>query len=86
MFGKVFGGFVLGEAYVVAHTTALLIPGVVQTRLKSMEDSSFLLPVDLGSILTLEGNVVYAKDGDVLVRVAAIVTNPPSRLSLADCS
>ena len=79
--GKIFGGFVMNEAYGLAFSTAMVASGSMRPRFKSLEDSSFVKPVELGNILSLDANVIYSKGTEMLVRVCADVIEPQSGLS-----
>lgn len=56
--GNIFGGFLMRQAFELAHVTCGLFTGVMPTFL-SMDDVSFLRPVHIGSVLALESQVVY---------------------------
>ena len=79
--GKIFGGFVMNEAYGLAFLTSMVASGSMRPRFKSLEDSSFVKPVELGNILSLDANVIYSKGTEMLVRVCADVIEPQSGLS-----
>lgn len=72
--GNIFGGYLLREAYELAHGTGLQF--VHKLQFLSLDDTIFQKPVTVGSLLHLESEIVYSEDDKFLIRVQADVTSP----------
>ncbi|PRP81190.1 hypothetical protein PROFUN_02024 [Planoprotostelium fungivorum] len=72
---KIFGGYLMRSGFELAFSTAYLF---CKTRpsFEAMDDTTFHRPVEIGSILCLKAQVVYSKEGHVMVQVRAHVTDP----------
>ena len=82
--GRVFGGFLLRRGFELAYSSAYLFAGAAP-KFVSCERVDFLLPVEVGSLLSLKSTVVHAcTSGDmprIYVEVVASVMKPESRES-----
>ncbi|GIL57596.1 hypothetical protein Vafri_12790 [Volvox africanus] len=75
VFDVIFGGHLLRLAYEHAFSTAALHAGEYCDPL-SMDDVAFLMPVPIGTLLRLTGQVVYAEGPVVRVHVRATKLEP----------
>ncbi|EFA78510.1 RNA-binding region RNP-1 domain-containing protein [Heterostelium album PN500] len=82
MHGNIFGGYLMRKGFEIAFTTAFLQFNESIPTFFGMDDITFVLPVDIGNILTLDATVVYTESVDrltyVQVEVVAHVSNPVS--------
>jgi len=69
---KIFGGYLLRQAYEIAEITATLFSKDHPLFL-SLDDNAFIKPVEIGSILSLTSAVVYTTRNSCVVRVDAKV-------------
>ncbi|KAM9998504.1 hypothetical protein ACTFIY_008154 [Dictyostelium cf. discoideum] len=81
--GNIFGGYLLRKGFETAFTTCFMKFNSSLPRFCAMDDITFLLPVEIGDILTLESTIVYSQSIPNLpqnyyaqVEVLAYVTNP----------
>ncbi|KAN0040356.1 hypothetical protein ACTA71_012246 [Dictyostelium dimigraforme] len=81
--GNIFGGYLLRKGFETAFTTCFMKFNSSLPRFCAMDDITFLLPVEIGDILTLESTIVYSQPVPNLpqnyyaqVEVLAYVTNP----------
>ncbi|CAM1330726.1 ACOT9 (predicted) [Pycnogonum litorale] len=72
---KVFGGFLLMQAYEQAYATALVYCKR-RPYLTNVDDILFRKPVEIGSLLYLLSQVVYTDGANMQIRVHADVVNP----------
>lgn len=75
LYSKIFGGFLMRQAFELAWTNSCLF-SKTRPRLVAVDDIVFRRPVELGSLLFLSSQVVYTKSPDLQVRVHAEVVNP----------
>ncbi|GIL91009.1 hypothetical protein Vretifemale_18702 [Volvox reticuliferus] len=75
VFDVIFGGHLLRLAYEHAYSTAALHAGEYCDPI-SMDDVAFLMPVPIGTLLRLTGQVVYAEGPVVRVHVRAAKLEP----------
>jgi len=81
--GRVFGGFLMRQAFELAYSTAYKFAGV-QPRFVEIGEVTFLKPVEVGDLVTLTGTVMltYTKvRPQVHVEVIAAVLSPEQRSS-----
>jgi acyl-coenzyme A thioesterase 9 len=73
--GKIFGGYLLRQAYELAFSCATLF---LQTRpsFLSLDDNAFLKPVEVGTIVSFTAAIVYTGKSTMQVRVEVEVINP----------
>ncbi len=74
---KIFGGFLMKEAYEIAWNISYLFCKKMPNFL-SMDHMYFLKPVEIGSILSIQGTVVYTKENKLMVEVVNEVIHPNS--------
>lgn len=75
---KIFGGFLMKQAFELAFSTAYLFAGV-RPYFSALGDITFKYPVEIGSLLDLRAAVVYTEGNDIQVHVTARVHNPTER-------
>lgn len=94
MHGRIFGGFLLRRAFELAWATAYMFGGV-PPRIVSVDEVSFIVPVEVGALLQLSSRVLYTKSpgGGIIevlasghsnrihIDVKAFVTDPSNRTS-----
>ncbi|KAL9647360.1 hypothetical protein ABK040_011725 [Willaertia magna] len=76
--GKIFGGFLLREAYEIAFLTAYMFTKHKPTFL-SLNENSFLKPVEVGSVVDFTSMIVYTGERSLEIRVEVNVVDPPSQ-------
>lgn len=78
--GKIFGGFLMRNAFELAYTDTLLHTrgSKKEITFRTVSDISFKSPVEIGSVLQLQSQIVYAEDSCVHTRVEAVVVDPVS--------
>ncbi|GAM22806.1 hypothetical protein SAMD00019534_059810 [Acytostelium subglobosum LB1] len=80
MHGNIFGGYLMRKGFEIAFTTCFLQFNSSIPQFLGMDDITFLLPVDIGNILTLEATIVYTETVEdisyVQVEVFAYVSVP----------
>ncbi|KAL8588439.1 hypothetical protein ACOMHN_024541 [Nucella lapillus] len=74
IFNKIFGGFLMRQAFELAWATAVIFSHKVPS-VKVVDHISFLQPVDIGSILTISAQIVYTQGSLVEVKVHALAFN-----------
>ncbi len=72
---KIFGGFLMREAYELAWNISYLYCKKIPNFL-SMDHMYFIKPVEIGSILSIKGTVVFTKDNRLMVEVINEVITP----------
>lgn len=75
---KIFGGFLMKQAFELAFSTAYLFAGH-RPYFSALGDITFKYPVEIGSLLDLRAAVVYTEKNDVQVHVTARVHDPKER-------
>ncbi|KAG2385671.1 hypothetical protein C9374_003486 [Naegleria lovaniensis] len=75
--GKIFGGFLLREAYEIGFITAYMYTKHKPVFL-ALNENSFLKPVEVGSVVEFTSQIVYAGDKSLEIRVEVWVLDPPS--------
>lgn len=75
LYSKIFGGFLMRQAFELAWTNSCLF-SKTRPRLIGVDDIVFRRPVELGSLLFLSSQVVYTKGSDLQVKVHAEVVDP----------
>ncbi|KAF0972861.1 hypothetical protein FDP41_009110 [Naegleria fowleri] len=75
--GKIFGGFLLREAYEIGFITAYMYTKHRPVFL-ALNENSFLKPVEVGSVVEFTSQIVYAGDKSLEIRVEVWVLDPPS--------
>ncbi|KAF2071237.1 hypothetical protein CYY_007439 [Polysphondylium violaceum] len=58
--GNIFGGYLMRKGFEIAFSTCFLRFNKSIPKFVAMDDISFLNPVDIGNILTLESTIVYS--------------------------
>jgi len=73
----VFGGFLMKQAYETAWAIALLYSRDTKgPEFVAVDEVHFLCPVEIGSLVSFRGSVVFTGKTSVQVRVKAQVVNP----------
>ena len=82
--GKVFGGFLMRQAFEIAFATGWKLTGDLP-RFLAMDDVSFLAPVETGALLTFDARCTYAQGppSNVYSVSVAAKMSVPDRLSAA---
>jgi len=82
--GKVFGGFLMRQAFEIAFATGWKLTGDLP-RFLAMDDVSFLAPVETGALLTFDARCTYAQGppSNVYSVSVAAKMSVPNRLSAA---
>lgn len=75
LYNKVFGGFLMRNAFELAWATTYILSGR-RPKTYHTDDIWFRKPVELGSLLHYESQVVYTRDNFVQVNVNATVIKP----------
>ncbi|XP_013783614.1 acyl-coenzyme A thioesterase 9, mitochondrial-like isoform X1 [Limulus polyphemus] len=75
LYNKMFGGFLMRQAYELAWTLAY-VHSKTRPVIVNVDDIWFRQPVEIGSLLYLHAQIVYVKDRDMQVRVHASVKDP----------
>lgn len=75
LYNKVFGGFLMRNAFELAWATTYILSGR-RPKTYHTDDIWFRRPVELGSLLHYESQVVYTQDHFVQVNVNATVIKP----------
>lgn len=75
LYNKVFGGFLMRNAFELAWATTYILSGR-RPKTYHTDDIWFRKPVELGSLLHYESQVVYTQDNFVQVNVNATVIKP----------
>lgn len=75
LYNKVFGGFLMRNAFEVAWATVYVLSGR-RPKTYHTDDIWFRKPVELGSLLHYDSQVVYTQDNFVQVNVNATVIKP----------
>jgi len=78
--GRVFGGYLMRQAYELAWCTGLIFSGT-NPRFVEISEFSFHKPVPVGCLLRLKSRVVYTKDSLCVVEVLIKVVQPEQNLS-----
>ena len=76
--GKVFGGYLMRKAFEIAFACGWKFTGVLPKFL-ALDDVTFLLPVETGTLLTFEARVTYARghpNKTYSISVAAFMETP----------
>ncbi|KAK7074699.1 Acyl-coenzyme A thioesterase 9, mitochondrial [Halocaridina rubra] len=74
-FKKVFGGFIMRQAFELAWACAFTF-SKQRPRILHIDDIMFRRPVEIGSLLYLNSQVVYSKDNHVQISTKASVMDP----------
>ncbi|KAF2349945.1 HotDog domain [Trinorchestia longiramus] len=74
-FGKVFGGFIMRKAIELAWTSAYVHSGQ-RCDIQHIDDVIFTRPVEVGSLLYLNSQVVYTEDNHMQVSTKASMMDP----------
>ncbi|KYQ88581.1 hypothetical protein DLAC_11315 [Tieghemostelium lacteum] len=61
MNGNIFGGYLMRKGFEIAFTTCFTRFNKSLPKFYAMDDITFLLPVNIGDILTLESTIVYTQ-------------------------
>lgn len=69
--GKIFGGFLMREAFEIAWVAAITFFGVPNPAFVSVDDIQFVKPVNIGGIMEFVAAVVYSSDDKIVVQVNA---------------
>lgn len=87
MHGRIFGGFLLRQAFELAHSTAYLVAGT-RPRTEVIDKITFKQPVNVGDLMRFRSSVLHAcqdsqdlSKGIAYIQVEAIVTQPEKLLS-----
>jgi acyl-coenzyme A thioesterase 9 len=82
--GKVFGGFLMRQAFEIAFATGWKLTGDLP-RFLAMDDVTFLAPVETGALLTFDARCTYAQGppSNVYSVSVAAKMSVPDRLSAA---
>jgi acyl-coenzyme A thioesterase 9 len=78
LYDKVFGGYLMRQAYEHAYVSAILTCKVQKINFVSLDDISFLKPVNVGSILSFHSRIVYTTSTICQVYVEIRVVDPAS--------
>jgi len=76
VYNRIFGGFLMRNAYELAWSSACLYSKKIPPMCKVVDDILFLKPVDIGDILSLSSQIVYSKGSDIQIHVHAEVVKP----------
>lgn len=79
LYNKIFGGFLMRQAFEIAWANASLFIKSVP-RIKVVDNISFKRPVLIGSLLFLSSQVVFTENNLVQVRVHAQTVNPTTNV------
>ena len=79
LYNKIFGGFLMRQAYELAWTAASLYSQSVP-RINVVDNISFRRPVLIGSLLFLSSEVVFTQENLIQVRVHAQAVDPVTSL------
>jgi len=74
--GKIFGGYLMQQAFELAFCTAYKFNFCRNPIFRSVNDTHFLLPVEIGSFLQLFSKVIYTEGELVHVQITSSVLNP----------
>ncbi|CAG0887801.1 unnamed protein product [Darwinula stevensoni] len=74
-FGKIFGGFIMRQAFELAWANAYVVSRQAPT-IEFIDDIWFRRPVEVGSLLYMASQVVFTEGCHLQVRVSAEVMNP----------
>lgn len=74
-FNKIFGGFIMRQAFELAWANAFVF-SKERPRILFMDDISFEAPVEVGSLLYFNSQICYTQDHYIQVRVSAEVLDP----------
>ena len=74
---KIFGGFLMKEAYELAWNITYLYCKKMPNFL-SMDHMYFIKPVEIGSILSIKGTVIFTKENRLMVEIINEVITPHS--------
>ncbi|XP_014668069.1 PREDICTED: acyl-coenzyme A thioesterase 9, mitochondrial-like [Priapulus caudatus] len=77
LYGKIFGGYLMRQAFELAWTNAYLYCQSMPV-IKAVDDIVFREPVEIGSLLFLSSQIVYTVENSMQVKVHAEVVNPAS--------
>lgn len=75
LYDKIFGGFLMRQAFELAWTNACLYSKTTP-RISVVDDISFRKPVVIGSLLFLSSQVVYTEGNFIQVKVHAQTVDP----------
>ncbi|XP_055354073.1 acyl-coenzyme A thioesterase 9, mitochondrial-like [Paramacrobiotus metropolitanus] len=76
--GKIFGGFLMRNAFELAWSNAWLYGGS-RPNVLSVDDIKFKRPVEIGSLLMMSARLVFTEGADMQMRVHAEVIDPATR-------
>jgi acyl-coenzyme A thioesterase 9 len=79
IYGKMFGGYLMRQAFELALSNAVLFSEHLPSAL-SVADIDFQKPVEIGTLLFLSSQVVYTIDSFLQIKVHAEVVNPKKKL------
>ena len=74
--GKIFGGYLMCEAFELAWVSALCFFDGGTPSFKFVDDISFIHPVPCGAILEFNAAMIYAQDLHVVVQVDVFHLDP----------
>ena len=80
VFNKIFGGFIMRQAFELGWACAYVYAGKRVPRIKYMDDILFERPVEIGSLLHFNSQVAFTQDNFIQVRVGAEALDPNTRL------
>ncbi|KNC51633.1 uncharacterized protein AMSG_12079 [Thecamonas trahens ATCC 50062] len=81
---KIFGGYLVRQAFELAYTDALLACKGARPEFRTVSDISFIHPVEIGSVLQFKSLLVHTHEQSLQARVAAIVIDPSTGNKLDD--
>lgn len=81
LYNKIFGGFLMRQAYELAWANACLYSKTTP-RIQVVDDISFKKPVLIGSLLFLNSQIVYTEDNQMQIKVLAQAVNPKTNESV----
>jgi len=67
--GKIFGGFLMREAFDIAWIAAITFFGVNNPAFVSVDDIQFVKPVNIGGIMEFVAAVVFSSEDKIVVQV-----------------
>lgn len=81
LYNKIFGGFLMRQAYELAWTNACLYSKTTP-RIQVIDNISFKKPVLIGSLLFLNSQIVYTEGNQMQIKVLAQSVNPKTNESV----
>ncbi|CAG7823644.1 unnamed protein product [Allacma fusca] len=74
-FNKIFGGFIMRQAYEIAHSTVYLY-SKAKPKIVHIDDILFRKPVEIGSLIRFNASVGYVENKHIHIPVVAEVLKP----------